>query len=155
MEKDQLITGSVFGRLYRGIKYAEGVDLEKNIRDPKFRNYEDLEVILKEAFSIYSDFKKEVLKIYCLTNPLNATVNIESDIFEPESALEKKLTLFIKSLKDQSYPSYHYFEEIKLGLKENPTEFKQRLKSSFSITQYANFTSDLESQLTEIIELIQ
>ena len=42
--------------------FAEGVDLEENIKMPKFRNYEDLEFILKEAFSIYEDFKAELLK---------------------------------------------------------------------------------------------
>ena len=61
-EKDKFITGDVFGGLFRDIKYVEGIDLEENIRDPKFRNYEDLEQILKEAFSIYEDFKTELLK---------------------------------------------------------------------------------------------
>ena len=60
--QDNFITGTVFGRLYKLIKYSEGVDLEANIRDPKFRNYEDLEQILKEAFSIYEDFKTELIK---------------------------------------------------------------------------------------------
>ena len=63
IEKDQFITGSVFGGLYKDMKYAEGIDLEENIRDPKFRNYEDLEIILKEAFNIYEDFKNELLKM--------------------------------------------------------------------------------------------
>jgi hypothetical protein len=31
---------------------------------PCFRNYEDLREILKEAFSIYEDFKREVIKEY-------------------------------------------------------------------------------------------
>jgi hypothetical protein len=59
---DQFITGDVFGRLYKLIKYADGIELENSIRDPKFRTYEDLQAILKEAFSIYEDFKKEILK---------------------------------------------------------------------------------------------
>lgn len=58
----QFITGSVFSRLYKQIKFAEGVDLEENIKMPKFRTYEDLEEILKETFSIYEDFKAELLK---------------------------------------------------------------------------------------------
>jgi hypothetical protein len=62
IEKDQYITGSVFGGLYRDIKFAEGIDLEENIKKPKFRNYEDLREILKEAFLIYEDFKQELLK---------------------------------------------------------------------------------------------
>ena len=60
--KDYLITGSVFGRLYKLIKFAEGFNVEENIKKPKFRNYEDLEIILKEAFSIYEDFKLEFYK---------------------------------------------------------------------------------------------
>lgn len=62
IEKDQFITGSVFGGLYNDIKYAEGIDLEENIRDPKFRNYEDLQIILENAFGIYEDFKRELIK---------------------------------------------------------------------------------------------
>lgn len=60
---DQFITGSVFCGLYSDIKYAEGIELEKNIRDPKFRNYEDLEQILKVALSIYEDFKTELIAV--------------------------------------------------------------------------------------------
>ena len=60
--EDRFITGSVFGRLYKLIKYAEGIDLEENIKKPKFRTYEDLEFILKETFRIYEDFKAELLK---------------------------------------------------------------------------------------------
>jgi hypothetical protein len=62
ISKDQFITGSVFSRLYKLIKFAEGVNLEENIKMPKFRTYEDLEAILKESFSIYEDFKAELLK---------------------------------------------------------------------------------------------
>ena len=60
--KDQFMTGDTFGRLYKLIKYAEGIDLEENIKKPKFRTYEDLEFILKETFRIYEDFKAELLK---------------------------------------------------------------------------------------------
>jgi hypothetical protein len=61
-ENDEFIIGGVFDGLYRNIKYAEGIVLDKNIRKPHFRNYDDLREILKEAFSIYEDFKKELLK---------------------------------------------------------------------------------------------
>jgi hypothetical protein len=64
IDTDEFITGSVFVRLYRIIKYAEGIVLDENIKDPKFRTYEDLQEILKETFSIYEDFKKEVIKEY-------------------------------------------------------------------------------------------
>ena len=36
---------------------------ESKIFMPSFENYEDLEEILREAFSIYEDFKNEVLKV--------------------------------------------------------------------------------------------
>jgi hypothetical protein len=62
LKNDLYITGSVFGRLYELIKLAEGIDLKENIRDPKFRSYNDLKVILEEVFSICKDFKNEVLK---------------------------------------------------------------------------------------------
>lgn len=60
-KSNKFITGSVFGRLFRNIKYAEGIDILENIKKPKFRNYKDLREILQEAFSIYEDFKKELL----------------------------------------------------------------------------------------------
>lgn len=64
IKTDQFLTGSVFGRLYKLIKHAEGVDLEENLKMPKFRNYEDLQEILKEAFGIYEDFKKALIEEY-------------------------------------------------------------------------------------------
>lgn len=35
---------------------------DERIKLPTFRNYEDLETILKEAFSIYEDFKAELIR---------------------------------------------------------------------------------------------
>lgn len=64
IKTDQFITGDVFGGLYRDVKYAEGVDLQSGINLPSFSTYNDLDAILKEAFSIYEDFKKEVIKEY-------------------------------------------------------------------------------------------
>lgn len=60
---EQFITGSVFSGLHQDIKYFEGTNLDNLLKKPKFRNYQDLEEILKEAFSIYEDFKNEVLKM--------------------------------------------------------------------------------------------
>ncbi|MFN8438021.1 MAG: hypothetical protein U0V72_10290 [Cytophagales bacterium] len=62
IKTDSFITGSVFSGLHRDLKYAEGIDLDSFIKMPKFRTYEDLELILKEGFSIYEDFKAELLK---------------------------------------------------------------------------------------------
>lgn len=41
---------------------ADDMGYESPIRKPLFRNYEDLQEILKEAFNIYEDFKRELLK---------------------------------------------------------------------------------------------
>lgn len=61
IKTNKYITGGPFSRLYGLIKFKEGINLENNIRYPKFRNYDDLRAILKEAFSIYEDFKKELI----------------------------------------------------------------------------------------------
>lgn len=60
--RESHITGSIFHSLHSDIKYAEGIELDGFVKKPKFRTYEDLEAILKEAFSIYEDFKAELLK---------------------------------------------------------------------------------------------
>jgi hypothetical protein len=39
------------------------LNYDERIKLPVFRNYEDLEEILKEAFSIYEDFKAELIKL--------------------------------------------------------------------------------------------
>ena len=44
-----------------GVVYKSVSNKEERPLMPKFRNYADLEAILKEAFSIYEDFKKELL----------------------------------------------------------------------------------------------
>lgn len=45
-----------------GVIYKLVLNSEERPLMPKFRTYEDLEEILKEAFSIYEDFKAELLK---------------------------------------------------------------------------------------------
>lgn len=42
---------------------ADNIGHESPIRKPLFRNYEDLQEVLREAFSIYEDFKRELLKM--------------------------------------------------------------------------------------------
>ena len=61
--EDKFLIGSVFGRICKEVNYYKGINLDENIKKPKFRNYEDLEEILTEAFAIYEDFKTEVLKV--------------------------------------------------------------------------------------------
>lgn len=62
LKTDIFITGGSFGNLYEDVKYFE-TKKELKVYKPSFKNYQDLEEILKEAFSIYEDFKTEVLKI--------------------------------------------------------------------------------------------
>ena len=150
VETDELIAGSVFGRIYRLFKYAEGIEIENNIKKPKFRNYGDLEEILREAFSIYEDFKVEVLELFVGVDMKQEEEHQEE---EPKTALEIKLEAFVEELKAKGYPSHEYFSEIREELREKETKGKQRLKSSFAITQYANFTRDLEEKLKDIISL--
>ena len=61
--EDKFLIGGVFGRICKKVNYYKGISLDENIKKPKFRNYEDLEEILTEAFAIYEDFKTEVLKV--------------------------------------------------------------------------------------------
>jgi len=61
--EDKFLIGGVFGRICTEVNYYKCISLDENIKKPKFRNYEDLEEILTEAFAIYEDFKTEVLKV--------------------------------------------------------------------------------------------
>ncbi len=45
-----------------GVIYKLVLNSEERPLMPKFRTYEDLETILKEAFNIYEDFKAELIK---------------------------------------------------------------------------------------------
>jgi len=56
------VLGKVFGMLLRLIEISENRERDNKIRYPKFRDYIDLREIFKESFSIYEDFKKEVLQ---------------------------------------------------------------------------------------------
>ena len=61
--EDKFLIGGVFVRICTEVNYYKCISLDENIKKPKFRNYEDLEEILREAFAIYEDFKTEVLKV--------------------------------------------------------------------------------------------
>ena len=61
--EDKFLIGGVFVRICTEVNYYKCISLDENIKKPKFRNYEDLEEILTEAFAIYEDFKTEVLKV--------------------------------------------------------------------------------------------
>jgi hypothetical protein len=47
-----------------GLIYRMVMNMEERILMPKYRNCTDLHEILKEAFSIYEDFKREVIREY-------------------------------------------------------------------------------------------
>ena len=61
--EDKFLIGGVFVRICTEVNYYKGISLDENIKKPKFRNYEELQEILTEAFAIYEDFKTEVLKV--------------------------------------------------------------------------------------------
>lgn len=44
------------------------MNVDEAIKPPKFSNYDELREILKEAFQMYEDFKKELLSIYDCNN---------------------------------------------------------------------------------------
>nr|WP_314677556.1 hypothetical protein [uncultured Capnocytophaga sp.] len=55
--------GGLLSVVCKLIEIAKNEEKEGYIKDVCFRNYEDLEEILTEAFAIYEDFKTEVLKV--------------------------------------------------------------------------------------------
>lgn len=59
---DEFLAGSVFMGMAKDMESFIGREREGFISKPRFRNYEDLKEILKIAFGIYEDFKKEVIK---------------------------------------------------------------------------------------------
>lgn len=61
IELDEFILGGPFGGIFKDIAYVKDGE-EKSVRKPKFSTYEELQEILKEALSIYEDFKVEFLK---------------------------------------------------------------------------------------------
>jgi len=58
----EFIYGGTFGNIFKDIKYFTNEETDQGVNKPSFRNYDDLKVILKEAFSIYEDFKSEIIK---------------------------------------------------------------------------------------------
>lgn len=59
---NEFLAGSVFMGMAKDMESLIGRESEGFIPKPRFRNYEDLKEILKIAFGIYEDFKKEVIK---------------------------------------------------------------------------------------------
>lgn len=64
LQKDNFITGGPFGALYKDLKYKEGQETVDGIMKPAFENYFQLKKILKIAFDIYEDFKRELVRVY-------------------------------------------------------------------------------------------
>lgn len=69
---------------------------------------------------------------------------------------KEKLLKLIEKLKKRNNMSYEFFEDLATLMDDNRTarDAEHRLSTCFSITQYANFTSDEEQLLSEIIEEI-
>jgi len=67
---------------------------------------------------------------------------------------EEKMAELIQKLKERNNRAYMFFEELLLELKDqsHSKEAMEKLTSCFAITQYANFTSEEEKLLSEIIE---
>ncbi|WP_025694110.1 hypothetical protein [Paenibacillus durus] len=59
-KNNDLQTGLPWGMLKQ---LLDGRDDEK-VKKPVFRNYGDLKEILKDAFSMYDDFKRELVLVY-------------------------------------------------------------------------------------------
>ena len=55
--------GGLLSVVCKLIEIAKNEEKEGYIKDARFRNYEELQEILTEAFAIYGDFKTEVLKV--------------------------------------------------------------------------------------------
>jgi (p)ppGpp synthase/HD superfamily hydrolase len=84
------------------------------------------------------------------SNPLS---EIES-ILKTKTLLEEKIEKLIKLLKESNKPTYQFFENIKAELEtSNKQEALNKLKTSFVITQHANFNFNEEKLLDEIIEI--
>jgi hypothetical protein len=66
-----------------------------------------------------------------------------------------ELDVLIKNLKQSNNNAYVFFQNIKKELLEN-NEFSaiEKLKSSYSITQYSNFSFYQENILDKILEMI-
>lgn len=58
----EFIYGGTFGNIFKNINYFMNKEDDQTVNKPSFRNYDDLELILKEVLSIYEDFKLELLK---------------------------------------------------------------------------------------------
>ncbi|QPH39443.1 hypothetical protein [Pedobacter endophyticus] len=61
VKTDALIMGGVFGNISDEIEYLAGINNERKIFLPSFRDYNDLKIILTEAFNLYEDFKHEFI----------------------------------------------------------------------------------------------
>ncbi|AUS06131.1 hypothetical protein [Pseudotamlana carrageenivorans] len=90
-------------------------------------------------------------KEYCDKNESSLNQNNEKG----NKLLDEKLKAFIEDLKNKGYSSYEYFEKIRLSILNNEKDAKEHLRTSFAITQYSNFSRDLEEKLKEIIALNQ
>ena len=115
---------------------------EQKIKKPMFFNFNSLREVLIDAIGIYEDFKKATV----------TTENYSKKGSENEdSQLGQELKKLIMLLKKRKNSSFSFFEDALDELSSNKNEVLKKLKSSYSITQYANFTSEEEDILEKII----
>lgn len=135
--------GGPFGFIYRSLT-------RERIAKPIFSNYDELGLLIDNVLVLVEDIKSGLINI--IKKPLNS---IGTDL-HVKSNLETKLEELILKLKGTGKPSYQYFEDVILDMKDSDKEGAlKRLKSSFSITERANFTKEETDLLSEIISLIE
>lgn len=131
--------------------------LNQNPNYNKLRNY--YKSVVESKFQGYFMYEKCIKVIDFLDNhnfeELNKIAGINQNIVKTEKTeLEKKLEELIMLLKENNKPAYQFFENI---IEELETDKKQealnKLKTSFVITQHANFNFNEEKLLDEIIEI--
>lgn len=57
-------TGGIFTRIARDLSSREGVGVGEDLGYPKFENYEDLDVIVRNIYDLFSDFIVEAKAEY-------------------------------------------------------------------------------------------
>ena len=66
MESEDQGTGEILGGLFaiicKLIELSKGIDRDRYMAKPEFRDYDDLREIVKEILSLYADFKRAIIK---------------------------------------------------------------------------------------------
>ncbi|WP_281226621.1 hypothetical protein [Flavobacterium aquiphilum] len=111
-------------------------------------NRQLINTIVKKEGLTFLKYLNNLIK----NNSLNPISEIES-LLKNKTLLEEKIEKLIKLLKESNKPTYQFFENIKAELETNKQKALNKLKTSFVITQHANFNFNEEKLLDEIIEI--